>query len=115
MAPLYEKIVDADALIVGAAVYFGHPNASTHTFLERLFALRHVRMATQAKPVATVTVGGHEAEKVVEGLAYRFGRYFECNMVGSTHFDSETPPCQTICIIHLERCGVQLARKGPNG
>jgi multimeric flavodoxin WrbA len=93
MAPLYEKIVDADALIVGAAVYFGHPNAFTHTFLERLFALRHVRMATQGKPVVTVTVGGHEAEKVAEELAYRFGSYFECNMVGSTHFDSETPPC----------------------
>jgi len=93
MAPLYDKIVNADALVVGAAVYFGHPNAFTHTFLERLFPLRHVRMVTKEKPVATVVVGGHEAEKVAEDLTYRFSSYFECNVVGSVYFDSATPPC----------------------
>jgi multimeric flavodoxin WrbA len=93
MAPLYEKIVNADALIIGAAVYFGHPNAFTHTFLERLFPLRHVRMVTKGKPVATVVVGGHEAEKVAQDLTYRFRSYFECNVVGSIYFNSATPPC----------------------
>ncbi len=93
MAPLYDKIVSADALIIGAAVYFGHPNAFTHTFLERLFPLRHVRMVTKGKPVATVVVGGHEAEKVAEDLSYRFSSYFECNVVGSIYFNSATPPC----------------------
>ncbi|MGA2223938.1 MAG: flavodoxin family protein [Syntrophobacteraceae bacterium] len=93
MAPLYDKIVNADALVVGAAVYFGHPNAFTHTFLERLFPLRHVRMVTKEKPVATVVVGGHEAEKVAEDLTYRFSSYFECNVVGSVYFNSATPPC----------------------
>jgi len=93
MAPLYDKIVNADALVVGAAVYFGHPNAFTHTFLERLFPLRHVRMVTKEKPVATVVVGGHEAEKVAEDLTYRFSSYFECNVVGSIYFNSATPPC----------------------
>jgi multimeric flavodoxin WrbA len=93
MAPLYDKIVHADALVVGAAVYFGHPNAFTHTFLERLFPLRHVRMVTKDKPVATVVVGGHEAEKVAEDITYRFSSYFECNVVGSIYFNSATPPC----------------------
>lgn len=93
MAPLYDKIVNADALIIGTAVYFGHPNAFTHTFLERLFPLRHVRMLTKGKPVATVVVGGHQAEKVAEDLTYRFSSYFECNVVGSIVFNSATPPC----------------------
>lgn len=93
MAPLYDKIVNAEALIVGAAVYFGHPNAFTHTFLERLFPLRHIRMVTKENPVATVAVGGHEANKVAEDLTYRFSSYFECNVVGSVYFNSATPPC----------------------
>lgn len=93
MAPLYDKIVNADALVVGAAAYFGHPNAFTHTFLERLFPLRHVRMVTKGKPVATVAVGGHEAEKVAVDLSSRFSGYFECNIVGSIYFNSATPPC----------------------
>ena len=70
MEPLYDKIVNADALVVGAAVYFGRPNAFTHIFLERLFPLKHVRMVTKGKPVATVVVGAYEAEKVAEDLTY---------------------------------------------
>jgi multimeric flavodoxin WrbA len=93
MAPLYDKIVSAEALVLGAAVFFGHPNAFTHTFLERLFPLRHVRMVMKGKPVATVVVGGYEAEKVAEDLTYRFSSYFECNVVGSAPFNSATPPC----------------------
>lgn len=93
MAPLYDKIVDADALVLGAPVYFGHPNAFTHTFLERLFPLRHVRMQTRGKPVAIMVVGGHEAEPVAKDLTYRFDSYFECNVVGSIYFNSATPPC----------------------
>lgn len=93
MAPLYDKIVEAEALLVGTPVYFGHPNAFTHTFLERLFPLRHVRMLTKEKPVATVIVGGHEAEKVAGDLSHRFTSYFECNVVGSVYFNSATPPC----------------------
>ena len=42
MAPLYDKILAADAMIVGPVAYFGQANAFTHTFLERLFPLRHV-------------------------------------------------------------------------
>ena len=41
MAPLYDKIVDAEALVVGGVTYFAHPNAFTRTFLERMFPLRH--------------------------------------------------------------------------
>lgn len=93
MAPLYDKIVGADALVLGAPVYFGHPNAFTHTFLERLFPLRHVRMLTHEKPVAVMVVGGHQAEKVAEDLSYRFKSYFECNVLGSIYFNSATPPC----------------------
>ena len=41
MAPLYDKIVDAEGLVVGGVTYFAHPNGFTRTFLERMFPLRH--------------------------------------------------------------------------
>jgi multimeric flavodoxin WrbA len=93
MAALYDKIEAADALVVGSTVYFGHPNAFTHTFLERLFALRHVRMLTKDKPAAAVSVGGHEAEPCASEIVHRFTHYFRCRVVGSVSFNSSTPPC----------------------
>jgi len=93
MAPLYDKIVAADAMVVGFPVYFGHANAFTHTFLERLFPLRHVRPVTQGKLAAVVCVGGNEAEKAGGEVAYRLTSYFDYKTVGSVLFNSATPPC----------------------
>jgi multimeric flavodoxin WrbA len=93
MTPLYEKIVTADALIVGGVVYFGHANALTYTFLERLFALRHVEPATKGKLAATVCVGGDEAEPSVRQMSYQLESYFLYKVVGSVFFNSATPPC----------------------
>ncbi len=95
MAALYDKIVAADALVVGSPVYFGHPNAFTHIFLERLFALRHVRMLTEGKLAAVVSVGGHEAEQCTREISHHFTHYFRCTIAGSVSFNSNTHPCLT--------------------
>ena len=57
MAPLYDKIVDAEALVVGGVTYFAHPNGFTRTFLERMFPLRHRHPQTLDKPVAAIADG----------------------------------------------------------
>lgn len=93
MASLYEKIVAADALIIGGVVYFGHANALTYTFLERLFPLRHVDPATKGKLAATVCVGGDEAESSVRQMSYQLESYFLYKVLGSVFFNSATPPC----------------------
>jgi multimeric flavodoxin WrbA len=93
MAPLYDKIVAADALIVGPVVYFGKANAFTHTFLERLFPLRHVEPQVMGKLAAVVCVGGDEAAKVTGEVIYHLESYFEYRVVGSVYFNSATPPC----------------------
>jgi multimeric flavodoxin WrbA len=93
MAPLYDKIVAADALIVGAVVYFAHPNAFTRTFLERLFPLRHKEPQTMGKLGVTVCVGGNEAEQSVREVTYHLESYFNYKIVGSLFFNSATPPC----------------------
>lgn len=93
MAPLYEKIEAADALIVGGVVYFGHPNAFTHTFLERMFPLRHLNPSTIGKLAAAVCVGGDEAEAGVQEISHHLSSYFNYNVIGSALFNSATPPC----------------------
>lgn len=93
MAPLYDKIVESDALIVGGVSYFAHPNGFTRNFLERLFPLRHLEVQTLGKPAAAVAVGGDEAEPTVREIAYHLESYFEFNVVGSVYFNSATPPC----------------------
>jgi len=93
MAPLYDKIVAADVLLVGPVVYFGKANAFTHTFLERLFPLRHVEPVTMGKLAAVVAVGGNEAEQVARATAYQLESYLNYRIVGSVFFNSSTPPC----------------------
>lgn len=41
MTPLREKIVEADAYVVGAPNYYSTLNALTHAFIERWFQFRH--------------------------------------------------------------------------
>ena len=93
MAPLYDKIVAADALMVGTAVYFGHLNALTHTFLERLYPLRHREPKTKGKLAAAVSVGGMEAEKGAQEVSEFLEKYFYYRLVGAVYFNSATPPC----------------------
>jgi NAD(P)H-dependent FMN reductase len=93
MAPLYDKIVDADALIVGFPVYFGHANAFTHTFLERLFPLRHIHPVTEGNLAAVVSVGGNEAEPAAAEIKNRLESYFCYQPVDTVCFNSATPPC----------------------
>jgi multimeric flavodoxin WrbA len=93
MLPLYDKIVAADAFIVGFPVYFGHANAFTHTFLERLFPLRHLQPVTQGKLAAVVCVGGNDAQQACGQVVSRLTSYFEYKTVGSVFFNSATPPC----------------------
>ena len=93
MAPLYDKIEAANALLVGGVVFFGHPNAFTRTFLERMFPLRHLNPRTIGKLGAAVCVGGNEAEAGVRDISYHLSSYFNYDMVGSVFFNSATPPC----------------------
>lgn len=93
MLPLYDRVIAADALILGGTVYFGHANATTLTFLERLFPLRHIEPKTLGKLAATVCVGDSDAEQSVKQLSCMLGKHLKYNVVGEVFFNSATPPC----------------------
>jgi len=93
MLPLYHRVIAADALILGGTVYFGHANAATLTFLERLFPLRHIEPKTLGKLAATVCVGDSDAEQSVKQLSCMLGKHLTYTVVGEVFFNSATPPC----------------------
>jgi multimeric flavodoxin WrbA len=93
MAPLYDRVLAADALIVGGVGYFGRLNALTHTFLERLYPLRHRLPRTMGKLAAAVCVGAVEAQKGLQEIIEFLENYFYFRLVGSVYFNSVTPPC----------------------
>jgi hypothetical protein len=54
---VYKKLLDADALVIGAYTIYNHLDAFTTSFLERLWCLRHVNNILKNKPVVTVVSG----------------------------------------------------------
>jgi multimeric flavodoxin WrbA len=59
LTPLREKIVEADALVIGAPNYYSTLNALTHALLERWFQFRHQEGNTLwGKLAVAVGVGG---------------------------------------------------------
>jgi hypothetical protein len=52
-----KKVLDADALVIGAYSPYSSLDAFTKAFLERLWSLRHVNNFLRGKPVVTVVSG----------------------------------------------------------
>ena len=77
LAPLREKIVEADAFVIGAPNYYSTLNATTHAFLERWFQFRHQTGNTLwGKLAVTVGAGGTSgsfpADDLEKFLLYNF-------------------------------------------
>lgn len=77
LAPLRDKIVEADAFVIGAPNYYSTVNALTHAFLERWFQFRHQTGRTLwGKLAVSVGVGGTggaaPAEQLEKFFMYNF-------------------------------------------
>ncbi|MHB1294603.1 MAG: flavodoxin family protein [Anaerolineae bacterium] len=62
MQPLYDKILEADALVIGTPIYFWGPSAQLKAFIDRWFALDldGVRDRLVGKPVQLVCAHADE-------------------------------------------------------
>ena len=77
LQPLREKIVEADAYVIGAPNYYSGMNAATHAFLERWFQFRHQEGdLLWGKLGVAVGVGGTEghypADEIEKFFLYNF-------------------------------------------
>lgn len=90
LKPYYQKIKEADALVVGCAVHGGNPDAMILSFLERFYGYRHVVSTLQNKPVIGVVCGYRRTEAAAEQLR---GKLRNQNLLALVEYQSSSPPC----------------------
>lgn len=91
--PYYQKIKEADAVVLGSPLYFGTVNAAMLSFVERFFGYRHVTIAIAKKPAVLVLGGGGRsldaAEERFRGILQSFG----VKVLDVVKYSSDIPPC----------------------
>ncbi|MCF6149787.1 MAG: flavodoxin family protein [Candidatus Kuenenia sp.] len=120
--PVMNKVLNADAIVVGAPNYFGRLNALTHAFLERWYCFRHdatgkggMRLSGKLGAVASVGGGGEWQMPGRENRMYEiagddvkgFFAYNEIEIVGAVNVQGAVP-CFTCG--YGELCRVSGAR-----
>ena len=100
LLPYYQKIKEADAVVVGSPVYFRNINADCYSFLERFFGYRHVNSAIQKKPFVLVICGHDKIDAAVDYLQW-FVQRFGVTILDTVRYISKSPPCLS-CGRHQE-------------
>jgi len=90
--PYYEKVKQADAVVIGTPVYFGTITSTVWAFIERFFGYRHVDIPIAGKPFVTVVGGAMTTKSAVKQLHKVLGA-FEVNIIDTIKFRSKIPPC----------------------
>lgn len=83
MEPLRDKILAADALVIGAPNYFSALNALSHCFLERLCQFRHRDSDSLASKYAVVVSTGGIEPEVPAAMIEKMLPYYQIHHVGS--------------------------------
>lgn len=83
MYSLREKIITADALIIGAPNYFSMLNGITHNFLERLCQFRHQSCTTLAGKLGVVVSTGGIQPEIPGQQIERIFSYYQIDHVGT--------------------------------
>jgi len=89
--PYYQKLKEADAVVLGSAVYFGTVNAGMLSFIERFFGYRHVDIVIKNRPFVLALSGGE-----LNGAAEHFQRTlmpFAVKVLDVVQYKSGIPPC----------------------
>jgi multimeric flavodoxin WrbA len=98
--PYYHSLKDADAIVLGASVYFDSINATMRAFVERFYGYRHVSIAISGKPVILALAGGGPTGKAMEEFR-QLMEPFNLNVVDTINYCSRVPPC-FICGRHTD-------------
>jgi multimeric flavodoxin WrbA len=105
MAPLRDKIVEADAFVIGAPNYYSTLNAITHAFLERWFQFRHQEGNTLwGKLAVAVGVGGADGRAPAGDIQ----RFFLYNFVETVATVSGQGAAACYSCGYGETCGVGI-------
>jgi len=90
--PYYQKVKEADAVVIGTPVYFDTMTSMAWAFVERFFGYRHVDNPITGKPFVTVVGGAMMLDSAVEQL-HKVLSMFDVNVLDTVRFNSKVPPC----------------------
>jgi multimeric flavodoxin WrbA len=90
--PYYEKILNADAVVMGSPVYMNTITSTASAFIERFYGYRHVDIQIAGKPFVTVVGGAMMVDGAQENMQNLLG-IFEADVISSISFKSSVPPC----------------------
>lgn len=82
LKPLREKIVEANAYVIGGANYFMTLNALTHCFMERWYQFRHQEGKVVAGKLGAIVAVGGGAQQPVADVLRNFFQYNQIDCVG---------------------------------
>jgi hypothetical protein len=91
--PHYQAIKEADAVVIGAPVYFDAINAMAVSFLERFFGYRHVDIPIEGKPFVLAVSGSMQIEAAEAQLRRTVQDFFRVDVIDVVRFRSQCVPC----------------------
>jgi NAD(P)H-dependent FMN reductase len=90
--PYYDKVREADAVVIGTPVYMGTITSTAWAFIERFFGYRHVDMPIEGKPFVAVVAGAFPPDSAVKDLHRLLGVY-KVDVIDTIKYRSAVPPC----------------------
>jgi len=111
--PYYQKIREADAVVIGSPVYSGNINANTLAFIERFFGYGHVVKTLRRKPFVLV-ISGYRTADVAAGRFHHHLRNTRANILDVVYYKSWTPdlPPENGTRYNIVRRGNKWSEKG---
>ena len=103
LLPYYQKIKEADAVVIGSPVYFGTVNAAALSFVERFYGYRHRSVAIQNKLFVLVVCGSVALEPAAERLQKSL-KLFRVKVLDTVLYRSGMPPC--LSCGHHKECSI---------
>ena len=101
LLPYYQKIQDADGVVLGSPIHFGTISATMTAFISRLWGFRHVNFAINKKPFVLVVSGLGEVQQSVTDDFCKALKPFLVNVLDVVKYCSGIPPCYR-CNRHQE-------------
>jgi len=102
LLPYYQKVKNADGVVLGSPIHFASVNAAMLSFISRLWGFRHVNYAIKNKPFVLALSGSGNIQNDTSKDDFRRAlRPFQVKIVDTISYYSRIPPCYS-CGRHQE-------------
>ena len=91
--PYFQKIKDADAVVLGSPIHMGTVNAAMLAFISRLWAFRHVTIPIKNKPFVLALCGAGGMDNTAEDDFRQALAPSEVDIIDAVSYESQIMPC----------------------